>query len=121
MSNIADLHPTNKTMIDKDFIAIGSRIYRLRHERGWSQADLAAEMNTDQQVVSRYEQDREGRMSLSKVALFAQAFGVTPYELIGMEVPESVIAKTNAINEVKAGMVKVVEPETLTQLVALVA
>ena len=102
-------------MTNKEFLEIGSKIYQIRREKGWTQGDLAAAMNTDQQLISRYEQDREGKMSLRKVAEFANAMEVSPFELIGMETPASV-----AINSAKINPVKLVDPETLPDLMQIV-
>lgn len=102
-------------MQHKDFLAIGAKIYQCRKEKGWTQMDLAAAMNTDQQVISRHENDRDGKMSLRKVAHFADALGVSPYELVGMETPEGVVI-ANAKNIVH----KLVEPQTISELMQVV-
>jgi transcriptional regulator with XRE-family HTH domain len=103
-------------MNNKEFLEIGSKIYQIRREKGWTQADLAAAMNTDQQLISRYEQDREGKMSLRKIAEFANVLEVSPFELIGMETPASV-----AINAAKTVREILVEPNTLPELMQVVS
>jgi len=103
-------------MTNKDFLEIGSKIYQIRREKGWSQNDLAAVMGTDQQMISRYEQDRDGKMSLRKLAEFADAMEVSPFELIGMETPASV-----AINAAKVVRETLVEPQSLPDLMQVVS
>ena len=103
-------------MTSKEFLEIGSKIYQVRREKGWTQADLAAAMGSDQQLISRYEQDRDGKMSLRKLAEFANVLEVSPFELLGMETPASV-----AINAAKINPVKLVEPETLPDLMQIVS
>lgn len=103
-------------MTSKEFLEIGSKIYQVRREKGWTQADLAAAMGSDQQLISRYEQDRDGKMSLRKIAEFANVLEVSPFELIGMETPASL-----AITAAKMNPVKLVEPETLPDLMQIVS
>lgn len=70
-------------MSNLEYLKIGPRIAAARKAAGMTQADLAAEMETDQQVISRYEQDVVGNMALKKILEFAETIGIHPSELIG--------------------------------------
>ena len=55
---------------------VGKRIAQLRKEKGWNQADLAAESYTSLHQVKRYE-TASSTISLEYVLRYAQALGVS--------------------------------------------
>lgn len=64
-----------------EFLQIGPRIARIRKGLEMTQEQLCEEMGTSQQVISRYEQDTSGNLSLKKVLELAEAMGVD-YKLL---------------------------------------
>jgi len=64
----------------------GQKIKKLRRDRHWTQAELGERADVNFSNLNRYEQDKlkPGPKILAKLA---SAFGVSPEELIGNEVP----------------------------------
>jgi transcriptional regulator with XRE-family HTH domain len=54
---------------------------RARQARGWSQADLAAQLGVSKSLISRIEQGR-ANITLATVEQLASALGVTPADLL---------------------------------------
>jgi transcriptional regulator with XRE-family HTH domain len=52
-----------------------------RQARGWSQADLAAQLGVSKSLISRIEQGR-ANITLATVEQLASALGVTPADLL---------------------------------------
>jgi len=62
----------------------GQRLARLRKEKGYTQAELAAKVGVIQVLVSDYELDKL-RLHAEMVVRFANALGVSADELLGLE------------------------------------
>jgi transcriptional regulator with XRE-family HTH domain len=63
---------------------IGSRIARLRRDKGMTQTELAALLEVSQPVVSDYENDVI-KLSGETIAQLAQILGVSADEILGLE------------------------------------
>ena len=61
---------------------IGSKISLLRKEKGWSQGDLAEQINASREIIGKYERN-ENSPSLEMALKMAKAFGVTVDFLLG--------------------------------------
>ena len=96
-------------MSNLEYLKIGPRIAAARKAAGLSQAELAAELDTDQQVVSRYEQDVVGNMALKKIVEFAEAFKIHPSELIGF----------GAVPPPPPAPITETKPQNLTEVMAM--
>lgn len=62
------------------FVALGSRIARLRRERGWTQQELAEKLGIAQQTLAHYEVGRI-RVPASTLPLLATLF-MTPVDTL---------------------------------------
>ena len=62
-------------------VAIGDEVRRLRHERGWTQEDLAHRAGVDRKSVNRLETGAYSP-SLDRVFLIADALGARPSALV---------------------------------------
>jgi len=60
----------------------GERIAALRHERGWTQPDLASRLGITVKMVTYYEREAQNPTHKT-IEQFAEAFGVSTAELIG--------------------------------------
>lgn len=60
----------------------GERIAALRHERGWTQPELAERLGTTVKMVTYYEREAQNPTHKT-IAQFAQVFDVSPAELMG--------------------------------------
>jgi transcriptional regulator with XRE-family HTH domain len=65
---------------------IGSRIARLRREKGMTQAELARELAVSQPVVSDYENDMI-KISGETIVQLARILGASADEILGLEKP----------------------------------
>lgn len=65
---------------DPDAAEIGKNIRRERKRKGWTQDDLAWEMETDRANISKYENGQRD-MSLSTFYRFCEVLGVSPNTL----------------------------------------
>lgn len=64
-----------KAFDEEDVYArLAVQIAELREKQGLSQADLARELHTSQQMVSRLEDPHNGSISLNTLVKLAQAF-----------------------------------------------
>jgi len=63
---------------------IGSRIARLRRDKGMTQTELAEALNVSQPVVSDYEHDVIG-LDSERIRQLAQILGVSADEILGLE------------------------------------
>lgn len=63
-------------------ISFGKKIALLRKEKGWSQGELAAKLNTSVSVISRYERD-EMAPSIDAAKKLADLLGSTVGYLLG--------------------------------------
>jgi transcriptional regulator with XRE-family HTH domain len=64
-------------MLSKDvLVSFGERVRALRKHKGWTQEDLAAEVNLDRTYVSGIERGRRN-VSLRNLARLAKVFGVS--------------------------------------------
>lgn len=59
-----------------------NRVKDLRIERGWTQGELARQLSTNQQTVSRYEAEDRG-LAVETIKKLCEIFGVTSDYLIG--------------------------------------
>lgn len=69
---------------------MGGRIRRIRVAWGWTQGQLAEQLNTDQQIISSWERDL-AKPSRSSTALLARFFGIPALALetgTGFSVPD---------------------------------
>lgn len=62
-----------------------TRLVMARKAKGWSQAELAYEVDSHQQTVAFWEADRN-TPRIDKLAMIAKALGVTTDWLLGVEV-----------------------------------
>jgi transcriptional regulator with XRE-family HTH domain len=69
------------TSIVKDTEDLGSRIRRLRSERGVGQERLAIEANVDQSGLSKFERGRDRRLSKQALERIARALGLSLEQL----------------------------------------
>ncbi|WP_416050270.1 helix-turn-helix domain-containing protein [Cupriavidus basilensis] len=70
---------------------------RLREERGWSQDDLAARIQSDRTSISRIER-LAPNVALDKVALLAAALGVDARDLLSMGSRDARITATRGVS-----------------------
>ncbi|HUY85086.1 MAG TPA: helix-turn-helix transcriptional regulator [Candidatus Dormibacteraeota bacterium] len=68
-------------MSDEKAQAIGKRIRRLRKDRGWTQADLAAKTGLQTNTIARLERGKN-RPADPSLEQLAKAFGVTASEIL---------------------------------------
>jgi transcriptional regulator with XRE-family HTH domain len=66
----------------KETPEFGRRLSALRRNKGWSQTELAAALNTTQKMVDYYER-RAQNPTLDVIQKVADALEVSPAELIG--------------------------------------
>lgn len=71
-------------IIKVDSTHFGDTLKRIRNQRGWSQDELAAKLNTSKQVISRYERG-ERTPKISVAARYAVVLGVSLSELAGIQ------------------------------------
>jgi len=57
-------------------VKIGNRIVELRKKKGWSQTDLAKEVDASREAIGKYERD-ESQPSVETAKKIADALGVT--------------------------------------------
>ena len=67
---------------DKNSIRLGRRIREVRHERGWSLAQLAALTGKDKGNLSRIENGRLPNIPLPTLRSIAKALRVSPGSLL---------------------------------------
>ena len=67
--------------IDPEVETMGSRIQRLRYQRGLSQTEVAARMGVSNPAVSAWEQDK-ARPSASRLIALAEILGIRSDELL---------------------------------------
>lgn len=63
---------------------LSTRIHELRAALGWSQVELARELNVSKQTVSNWENDNI-QPSIEMLVRLAQIFGVTTDYLLGLD------------------------------------
>lgn len=67
--------------------AIGNRIKEERTKKGWTQNELGNRIGCSGVAIMRYEKDFSDKdhrePSLEKIEAMAEAFGITPFELLG--------------------------------------
>ena len=67
--------------------AIGNRIKEERIKKGWTQNELGSKIGCSGVAIMRYEKDFNDKdhrePSLDKIESMAEAFGITPFELLG--------------------------------------
>jgi len=68
--------------------SVHQRITRLRKEYGYTQSEIAEMLDVPQSVVSLYESGGR-RFHAEIIAKFAEIFGITADELLGMKSPSS--------------------------------
>jgi len=70
---------------------LGERIRKLRRSKDWTQKELGELVGIDQKNISQYESGRlhPGRRTIQR---FAQAFAVTPEELLAEDPEEPLLA-----------------------------
>lgn len=66
-------------------MTIGQRIKMLREEKGYTQDELAASINTTKQTVYKYENEIVTNIPSDKIETMARYLGVTPTYLMGWE------------------------------------
>lgn len=76
----------------------GERIRRLRKEKGWTQTDLGNRIGVQNSAIAKYENGRVPNLKRSTIKALADALGVNPSYLLGMdESADYTTAYTNAI------------------------
>jgi len=73
---------TEMTSIGKDTEDLGSKIRRLRSERGVGQERLAIEANVDQSGLSKFERGRDRRLSKLALERIARILGLSLEQLM---------------------------------------
>ena len=66
---------------------IGKKIKALREARGWTQDELAKRMGYFNRSTICYIESGRNSVTMSKLAEFAEVFGVSTAELLGMNKP----------------------------------
>lgn len=66
-------------------MSLGRLIKRLRDERGWTQAELAARSGVRPALLSRLESGRQGDTQTHIIQQLAKAFGVDPAVFVRRE------------------------------------
>jgi transcriptional regulator with XRE-family HTH domain len=81
------MHPVHSNWVEimatddrEFFVALGQRIAQLRHERGWTQQELAEKLGVAQQTLAHYEVARI-RVPASTLPLLATLF-MTPIDTL---------------------------------------
>lgn len=83
-------------------VSIGSKIILLRKQKGWSQIELAKNINASREIISRYERN-ESMPSIDMVIKLADVFNVTVDFLVGNTLQASFDKETvNRINDIQA-------------------
>lgn len=62
---------------------LGTRIYEIRKNMGWSQVDLAKKLNITKQTISNWENDNI-QPSIEMLIRLAKLFGVSTDYLLGL-------------------------------------
>lgn len=62
-------------------LTFGERVTALRHDRNWTQRELAGKIGIDQPFMSRIEADKFD-LGMKLVSSIAEAFGLTVSELM---------------------------------------
>lgn len=83
----------------ESLLDIGQRLINARLELGWTQRELAARLDVHQQQIARWERERYGCVSLSRLSRVADVLGVEPWSdqpqpLLAAETPASYGATT---------------------------
>lgn len=87
---------------------VAERIKALRLERGWSQHELAMRAGyADKSAISYIESGRTD-LNQSKIALFAEVFGVSPRHLMGWDIQPEDAGATAAMVLKNPGAYKLV-------------
>jgi transcriptional regulator with XRE-family HTH domain len=76
-----DVVPTRDELVARRRAAFGARIRTLRHERGWSQEQLAHAAGLDRTYVGSVERG-ERNIALDNIWLLADTLRVKPADLI---------------------------------------
>lgn len=63
---------------------LGERIHQLRLNRGWSQIDLAKQLNVTKQTISNWENENI-QPSIEMLVRLSKTFGVTTDYMLGLE------------------------------------
>ena len=76
----------------------GERIRRLRKEKGWTQTDLGNRIGVQNSAIAKYENGRVPNLKRSTIKALADALGVNPSYLLGMdESADYITAYTNVV------------------------
>jgi len=94
---------------------IGSKITELRKTKGWSQAELAGEINVSRVIIGRYERN-EAVPSIDIAKKMADIFGISLDYLVGEGKNAKFDKKTLQIIE----DIEALEPDTKDKLYFLV-
>ncbi|NOQ75456.1 MAG: helix-turn-helix domain-containing protein [Crocinitomix sp.] len=80
---------------------IGSKINLLRKEKGWSQGELAKNIDASREIIGKYERN-ENLPSVEMIVKMANAFNVTVDFLVGQGEHASYDKETiNRINDIQ--------------------
>lgn len=82
-------------------VSFGKKIAILRKEKGWSQTDLATELNTSVSVISRYERD-EMIPSVDTAKRLAELLDTTVGYLLGENDEANLFKDQEALERFKA-------------------
>lgn len=66
---------------------IGERLREFRKRRGWTQAEVAEKLRTNQTLVSQYERGKL-RLHGALIAAYAKALKVSADEILGLKKPK---------------------------------
>lgn len=76
----------------------GERIRRLRKEKGWTQTDLGNRIGVQNSAIAKYENGRVPNLKRSTIKALADALGVNPSYLLGLdESADYITAYTNVV------------------------
>ncbi|TVR62579.1 MAG: XRE family transcriptional regulator [Spirochaetaceae bacterium] len=84
-----------------DETSLGTMLFRIRCQRGLTQAQVATEMNTTQSAVSKIEHSPDDRISVRQIVRYTQA--------IGMTLTLTFDRPRNAVDQVKALFAEICE------------
>ena len=78
---------------------IGEKIHQLRLEKGWTLEELGEKVGVGKSTIKRWESGIIANMRRDKIALIANAFGVSPTYLMGWEDKKTAIVNEKADSE----------------------
>lgn len=94
---------------------LGQRIHKFRVARGFTQQQLADELDMERSAISNYETGSKGEMGFKTLQKFAKALGVSSSQLLG-ETENDPLQGLNTKN--REAVINIVDALMLQQTIA---